>query len=221
MKNFSILVLAFLFGTVISSCGGGKSTDASATKQVASQNLSEGSIFPEIMYKTIDGEMLKTQELKGKIVFYNFSFALCQPCIAQKEGLKKLYEAYASDDVLFVTITFDNVSSFIETNRLVTVQSEYIQSMYDMRFKIISIDGDEIGRRFRINGYPTNFLVGINGNIVKMKRGIKSFDTATQELLAEFLPAIQSELQKIAYLKEARERLLLGDKWLQKLKSEK
>jgi len=221
MKNCSILVLVFLFGTVISSCGGGKSTDASAMKQVISHNLSEGSIFPEIMYKTIDGEMLKTEELKGKIVFYNFSFALCQPCIAQKEGLKKLYEAFASDDVLFVTITFDNASSFIETNKITAVQNEYIQTMYDMRFKIVSIDGDEIERRFKINGYPTNFLVGINGNIVKMKRGTQSFDTATQELLVEFSPAIQSELQKIAYIKEAREKLLFGDKWLQKLKSEK
>ena len=125
MKNFSILVLAFLFGTIISSCVEGKSTDASAAKQVISRNLYEGSIFPEIMYKTIDGEMLKTNELKGKIVFYNFSFAICQPCIAQKEGLKKLYEAFASDDVLFVTITFDNVSSFIETNKLTAVSVSF------------------------------------------------------------------------------------------------
>ena len=197
MKKCSILFLVFLFGTVISFCDGGQSSNVSATEQVISRDLSEGGIFPEIMEKTIDGEMLKTEELKGKIVFYNFSFAVCKPCIAQKEGLNKLYETYASDDVLFVTITFDNVSPFIKSNGLATAQSEYIQAMHDMRFKIVSVDADEIERRFNINSYPTNFLVGVDGNIVKMKTGIKSFETATQELLAEFSPTIQSELQKL------------------------
>ena len=54
--------------------------------------LVEGDIFPEIMFRTIDDEILKTEDLKGKLVFYNFYFAACPPCIAQKDGLNELYE---------------------------------------------------------------------------------------------------------------------------------
>jgi len=97
-----------------------------------------------------------------------------------------LYEKFASDDVLFISITFDNNESIRQ-----------FQATYGMRFKIISIDSNEIERRFGVSQYPINFLVGINGSIVKMTKGIKSFDTANQELLAEFSPAIQSELQKL------------------------
>ena len=61
-----------------------------------------GSKFLNMMDKTIDDELLTTKNLKGKVVFYNFYFAFCQPCIAEKEGLKELYETFASDDVLFV-----------------------------------------------------------------------------------------------------------------------
>ena len=71
--------------------------------------LFEGDNFPEIMFKTIDGELLKTGDLKGKLVFYNFYFAACPPCIAQKGGLNELYEIFhTNDDVVFISVTFDN-----------------------------------------------------------------------------------------------------------------
>ena len=159
---------------------------ASLAVSATAQMLSEGSNFPEIMLKTIDGELLKTEDLKGKVVFYNFYFAMCQPCIAQKEGLNELYETFASDNVLFIAITFDS-----------NEQIKWFQETYRMRFKIISIDVKEIERRFEVSQYPVNLLVDVNGNIVKMKKGTKSLDTAKQELLDEFSPAIQSELQKL------------------------
>jgi len=145
-----------------------------------------GSKFPNMEDKTIDNELLTTKKLKGKVVFYNFYFAFCQPCIAEKEGLKELYETYASDDVLFVSITFDN-SEIIKQ----------FQTTHGMRFKAISISLNEIARRFGVRQFPVNFLVGADGTIVMKKDGIESTDTANQEILAEFSPVIQSELQKL------------------------
>jgi len=159
---------------------------ATLVVSATSQILSEGMKFPEIMLASIDGDTLKAEDLKGKVVFYNFYFAICQPCIAQKEGLNELYETFAGDDVLFIAITFDGYE-----------QIKWIRETHGMRFKIVSIYSDEIERHFGVRNYPTNFLVGIDGRILKMKRGIKSFETANQEILDEFSPAIQSELQKL------------------------
>jgi len=171
MKRFFLSVVVFTIIVV------------STTAQV----LSEGSTFPEVMFKTIDGELLKTENFKGKkVVFYNFYFALCQPCIAQKDGLNELYEMFACDDVLFISVTFDRNESIRQ-----------FQATYGMGFKITSIGSSEIERHFGVSMYPVNFLVGIDGTIVKKKMGIQSFDTAKQEVLAEFSPAIQSELQKL------------------------
>jgi peroxiredoxin len=147
---------------------------------------SEGRLFPEIQFETIDGELLKTEDLKGKVVFYNFSFAVCQPCIAQKEGLKELYKKFASDDMLFITITFDNNETIRQ-----------FQAAHGMQFKVISIETKEIMRHFGVTSYPTNYLVGIDGTIIMKKTGAKSLKTASKEVLNEFSPAIKSELQKL------------------------
>jgi hypothetical protein len=52
-------------------------------------------------------------------------------------------------------------------------------------------------RHFGVTGYPTNYLVGIDGTIIKKKTGAKSLKTASKEVLNEFSPAIKSELQKL------------------------
>ena len=70
------------------------------------------------------------------------------------------------------------------------------QTTHGMRFKAVSIGMNEIARRFGVRKFPVNFLVGVDGTIVKKKDGVESIDTANQEILAEFSPVIQSELQK-------------------------
>ena len=126
----------------------------------ASQRLSEGDIFPEIIFETIDGELLKTEDLKGKVVFYNFYFAACPPCIAQKDGLNELYRRFqANVDVVFISITFDSYETI-----------KQFQNVHNISFKIVSTNRNEI---YRFTGsYPTNFLVGVDGKIVlKMVAG--------------------------------------------------
>ena len=159
-----------------------------STAQRISGTLSEGDIFPEIMFKTIDGELLKTEKLNGKVVFYNFYFALCQPCIAQKSGLNALYETFHADSVVFISVTFDSHETIIQ-----------FRNTHEIRFKIVSIGTAEIDSRFAITGFPTNFLVGIDGKIVAKKVGATNLnaDIEKDALLAKFSPVIQDELQKL------------------------
>ena len=150
------------------------------------QRLSEGDIFPEVMFRTIDGELLKTEDLMGKVVFYNFYFSACPPCIAQKDGLNALYERFhTNDDVVFISVTFDNKATI-----------KKFREMYEIRFKIVSINRKEMSQF--LYGYPTNILVGIDGKIMLI-RGSGSIDAnkAKEWLLADFSPAILNELQKL------------------------
>ena len=144
------------------------------------QRLSEGDIFPEIMFKTVDGELLKTKDLSGKVVFYNFYFAACPPCIAQKGGLNALYERFhANDKVVFISVTFDNYATI-----------EQFRKKYEMPFKIVSINTQEVYRFVRC--HPTNFLVGIDGKIILKMEGGNS-----RTVRNRFASAIRSELSKI------------------------
>jgi len=141
------------------------------------QKLSEGDIFPKVMFKTIDGELLKTE---GKLVFYNFYFAACSACIAQKDGLNELYERFhANDHIVFVSVTFDNLTTI-----------EQFRKKHKIPFKIVSVNSQEVYRF--VSAHPTNFLVGVDGKIVLKMVGGKS-----RTVHNRFASAIQSELQKL------------------------
>ena len=157
----------------------------SATAQKRFSQLSEGDIFPEIMFKTIDGELLKTENLSGKIVFYNFYFAACAPCIAQKNVLNELYEKFhINDDVIFISITHDNYE--------ITRQ---FRDIHKIEFKIVSMNREE-RNQFAVSAWPTNILVGIDGKIVLKMVGGYNYQTRNK-----FSSAIQSEIKKSKSLK--------------------
>ena len=144
------------------------------------QRLSEGDTFPEVRFRTVDEELLKTEDLTGKLVFYNFYFAACTPCIAQKDGLNALYERFhANDNVVFISVTFDNEERI-----------EHFQKTYKMPFKIVSINSQEVFRF--VAAFPTNFLVGVDGKIV-----LKMVGGNSRTVRNRFSSAIQSELQKL------------------------
>ena len=153
----------------------------SATAQKPFYLLSEGDIFPEIMFTTIDGELLKTENLSGKIVFYNFYFAACAPCIAQKRVLNELYEKFhINDDVVFISLTFDDYET-----------TKQFRDIHGIKFKIV-ITNKEERNRFSVSGWPTNILVGIDGKIVVKMLGGRNSQTRNR-----FSSAIQNEFQKI------------------------
>jgi len=153
----------------------------SSTAQKRFWQLSEGDIFPEIMFTTIDGELLKTENLSGKVVFYNFYFAACVPCIAQKGVLNELYEKFSkNDDVVFISVTHDNVET-----------AQKFRETHGLQFKIVSMSREE-RNRFAVSAWPTNILVGTDGKIVLKMIGGRNNQTRNR-----FSSAIQNEIQKL------------------------
>jgi len=152
----------------------------SATAQKRFWQLSSGDIFPEIMFTTIDDELLKTEDLTGKVVFYNFYFAACGPCISQKSVLNELYDNFHSDDVVFISLTSDNIET-----------TKQFRDRHEIKFKVVSMNREE-RLRFAAGSFPTNILVGIDGRIVlKMAGGREN------RVRDRFSSAIQSEIQKL------------------------
>ena len=171
MKNLFITLIFFIVTQL---------TSTAQTSGRVPEPLSEGEFFPEIMFRTIDGELLKTEDLKGKLVFYNFYFAACRPCIAQKDGLNALYERFhANDNVVFISITFDNEARI-----------EHFRNTHKIPFKIVSINSQEVFRF--VAAHPTNFLVGVDGKIV-----LKMVGGNSRTVHNRFSSAIQNELQKL------------------------
>ena len=111
-----------------------------------------GERAPEFKMKDINGNIISSEDTKGKVVVLNFWFAACKPCIAEIPELNEVYETYKKDtNVVFASITFDNrdkVNSFLKK--------------YPFQYPVVS-DAKEVCDLFNATSYPTNIVIDKEG----------------------------------------------------------
>lgn len=62
-----------------------------------------------ILFKSINGEIIDLKDQSGKVVFINFWATWCPPCIAEMPTIQKLYTHFKDDDrILFLLVDVDN-----------------------------------------------------------------------------------------------------------------
>ena len=62
-----------------------------------------------LVFKNIQGELISTESLKGKIVFINFWATWCPPCLAELPSIQNLHNRFKNDDrVVFMMVDVDH-----------------------------------------------------------------------------------------------------------------
>jgi thiol-disulfide isomerase/thioredoxin len=99
--------------------------------------------------------LLSNEGLKGKVLFINFWFAACPPCIAEFDALSEMYEKLKDKpDFEFISLTY-------ESQEII----EKVKTKYQLKFPVYSISKEECQRLSFGGGYPTNIIVDKNGRI--------------------------------------------------------
>jgi thiol-disulfide isomerase/thioredoxin len=111
-----------------------------------------GSPFGKFKTTDINRNKLNLQEMKGKIVVFNFWFINCPPCKREIPELNKLVEKYKDrNNVVFIAVALDEKSDlkdFLKTTP----------------FNYTIVDGGRwIAAEIGINTFPTNVVVDQNG----------------------------------------------------------
>lgn len=78
---------------------------------------------PTFEYRSLDGNVHRLSELKGKVVLIDFWGTWCPGCVEEMPTLQRLYDSYRDDKrVAFVIVSWndspDKVRSFVATNHL-------------------------------------------------------------------------------------------------------
>lgn len=115
----------------------------------------KGQLYPELEYFSDSIAVLKQGGI-GKVLFINFWFANCPPCIGEFNALNNLYSQFKNDTSFkLVSLTFES--------------PEVIQKLrikYSLLFDIYSVPKTEIQKLSLINSYPINIIIDKKG-IVK------------------------------------------------------
>lgn len=112
-----------------------------------------GTKAPDFEFTDIDGNLINSENTKGKIVVMNFWFAACKPCIDEIPELNEIYEKYKdNENIVFASVTFEKKTK-IET----------FEKRYPIRYPVVGEARAEISK-FNVMGYPTNLIIGKDGN---------------------------------------------------------
>lgn len=137
----------------------------------------EGAAAPQFNVKTLDGKIISSADLKGKVVVLSFWFIGCPACMEMEPLLNAFKAKFAgNDDVVFLAMTADptpNVKKYLSKERF-----EYVQAA----------DAKAAMDSFVFAMYPKNIVIDRTGKIVYWRSTIKAwekFETVVKGALAE------------------------------------
>ena len=138
---------------------------------------------PSFALLDLDGKTVSLESLKGKVVVVDFWATWCGPCISSFPGMQKVVAKYEKDEnvkLLFV----DTWQS--EADKVATVKKFLADKPYT--FHVLMDSKDEVVKSFNVNGIPTKFIIGKDGNIRFKSVG---FDGSTEKTASEMQMMIE------------------------------
>jgi cytochrome c biogenesis protein CcmG, thiol:disulfide interchange protein DsbE len=107
---------------------------------------------PPFELEDMQGNLVRLEDLKGKIVVLNFWATWCGPCVQEMPIFQKYQDMYP-DDLVVLGIDMQ------EDPRRVT---DFLKNI-DVRYTIV-IDGPgDVGRAYNVLGLPTTFFIDQDG----------------------------------------------------------
>ncbi|OAV43184.1 peroxiredoxin [Lewinella sp. 4G2] len=139
MKKYTLLLLLFI-----------------ATLNLTAQSTNEASVEGDALafeLVDMDGNVVSSENTRGKVVVLNFWFIGCKPCLEEIPEINAVYESYRDNpDVIFASIGTDSAAK-ITKNR----------TKYNIQYPVVA-DGRAVCQQFGVEGFPTNMVIDREGN---------------------------------------------------------
>ncbi|MGC4103510.1 TlpA family protein disulfide reductase [Ferruginibacter sp.] len=143
-----------------------------------------GKNFP--LFSTVyKNQNFNNKNLAGKIVFVNFWFATCAPCLAEFGDLNQLYDSLKGNkNFEFISFTYEKQDKIDE-----------IVKQYNMQYKILSISYNDCYRLNQNNGFPVSIIIDDKGKINYLRAGgFASEEFVTRSVFNLFYPKLKAAL---------------------------
>ena len=125
------------------------------------------------------------KNLAGKIVFINFWFASCVPCMVEMDALNELYDSLKHHtNFEFISFTYENQAKINE-----------VIKKYHIQYKVVSIKQEECYKLNQYNAFPTSMIIDAKGIIKFISTpGFEIKSSIREMVFTEYYPKIVKEL---------------------------
>jgi peroxiredoxin len=188
---FSLLVNSLSAQQAMADCVRNIFINADSVHKSGSDPLEEwktcvlGKPMPGFVAKSITGDIIEMNKLKGKVVVINFWFIDCHPCIAELPALNKLVKEYEGENIEFLAMTWETPKR---------IREDFL-SKHKLDFTVIPVDRNEIDKIIA-SGYPTTFIIDREGIIKKAWNGGRTDEKAVAEFYNKAKPIIEGLLKE-------------------------
>jgi thiol-disulfide isomerase/thioredoxin len=135
-----------------------------------------GKLFPEIIFKDTLQRPLKTRSYMGKILFIDFWSSWCRSCRKQFPHLKDIYSKNKAKGFEIIGISMDDK------------KHDWLKALNEDKLpwpqycQLVPFQENSLGKRFRIMGLPSNFLIGRNGILIGQDLSPEELETLISKL---------------------------------------
>ena len=134
--------------------------------------------------------IFSNKDLNGKIVFANFWFAACPPCMEEMAALNELYDSLKSKP------NFEFISFTYEKQGII----DSVAKAYNIKYKILSVTQQDCYRLNQNNGFPTSIIINARGNIKLLKTaGFSEKELNRNTMFRLFYPKLLHALKAKLY----------------------
>ena len=138
---------------------------------------------PDFTLRTVQGELFKLSENRGKVIMLNFWGTWCGPCRREIPDFNKLHAKYQKDglEIVGVTLTSGSSKNILKFMNDWDMEYTVLTDIDNNETQIVtSIYGRAIGRP--ITGIPTTLIIDQEGYIVKGYIGPRSEEVFYKDL---------------------------------------
>jgi peroxiredoxin len=117
-----------------------------------------GQRVPAFAAADLAGDVVKLDELRGKVVLLNVWATWCYPCRREMPGLEELHRELADRGLAVVAVSVDAAGASGEIREFLDELGLTMQVLHDAK--------SEVGRVFSTRGVPETFLIDASGTLV-------------------------------------------------------
>ena len=129
--------------------------------------LPAGSMVAPFELTTLDGNVVKSSELAGKVVLVNFWATWCGPCKEEMPSLARLQKQLDPAQFVMMTVTTDLQRKGIA----------HFLSQLGVSLPVLFDEDQEVSRSFMVRGLPTTFVIARDGTLVGRAVGPRAWDS--------------------------------------------